>query len=117
MEGNGQNVPNVPSIPAQYLNQGQAPRLGVSGSTGNVTNQGVPGQGGSPGQGNQSGGAENFIGSPIDVPTLIATKGYNPVAFDTRTAFVSIFVAPCRDLRRLSFAIGAVLRYQIVHGG
>ncbi|KAM5532344.1 hypothetical protein V8D89_014023 [Ganoderma adspersum] len=92
MEGNGQNVPSVPSIPAQYLNQGQAPRLGVSGSTGNVANQGGPAQGGSPGQGNQSGGVENFLGSPIDVPTLIATKGYNPVDFDTRPAFARFFV-------------------------
>ena len=117
MDGNGQNVPSVPSIPAQYLNQGQAPRLGVSGSTGNVAGQGGPAQGGSPGQGNQSGGVDNFLSSPIDVPTLIATKGYNPVDFDTRPAFVSFFFDSCRDLRGLSFATGAVLRHQIVHGG
>ena len=117
MEGSGQNVPSVPSIPPQYLNQGQAPRLGVSGSAGNVANQGGPTQGGSPGQGNQAGGAENFLSSPIDVPTLIATKGYNPVDFDTRPAFVSIFFDSCRALRGLSFAAGTVLCYQVVHGG
>ncbi|TBU35619.1 YTH-domain-containing protein [Dichomitus squalens] len=91
MDGTGQNVPSVPSIPAQFLNQGQAPRLGVSGSAGNVASQGQ-GQGANQGQGNQSGGIDGFVGTPIDVPTLIATKGYNPVDFDTRPAFARFFV-------------------------
>ncbi|KAH9945805.1 YTH-domain-containing protein [Epithele typhae] len=84
----GQGIPNVPSIPPQYLNQGQAPRMGVS----NMGAQGMPAQGGNQGQGNQGAGADNFTGTPIDVPTLIATKGYNPVDFDTRPAFARFFV-------------------------
>ena len=89
-QGNmGESVPKVPSIPQQFLNQGQAPRLG---STGNVASQSQPQ--GAQGQGAQSGGIDNFLGSPIDVPTLIATKGYNPVDFDTRPAFVSTHVVP-----------------------
>ena len=85
-DGNGQNIPSVPSIPPQYLNQAQAPRLGASGSAGNVAGQGGQ-QGANQGQGNA--GLETFLNSPIDVPTLIATKGYNPVDFDIRPAFVS----------------------------
>ena len=30
-----------------------------------------------------------FANTPIDVPSLIATKGYNPATFDTRPTFVS----------------------------
>lgn len=86
-ENNGQNIPSVPSIPAQYLNQAQAPRLGASGAVASLANQGA--QGVNQGQGNQNAGVDTFLGSPIDVPTLIATKGYNPVDFDTRPAFVS----------------------------
>ncbi|RDX56393.1 YTH-domain-containing protein [Lentinus brumalis] len=83
------NVPKVPSIPQQFLNQGQAPRLGVSGSSGNLANQAGQPQGA---HGNQNGGIEGVLSSPIDVPTLIATKGYNPVDFDTRPAFARYFV-------------------------
>ena len=79
----GQGIPGVPSIPQQYLNQGQAPRMGVSGN-----GSGMGSQAGNQGQGNQV-GADGFAGTPIDVPTLIATKGYNPVDFDIRPAFVS----------------------------
>ena len=78
---NGQGIPNVPSIPIQYLSQSQSPRLGVTGNGG-------MNQAGNQAQGNQ-GSADGFTGTPIDVPTLIATKGYNPVDFDTRPAFVS----------------------------
>lgn len=93
-----QNIPSVPSIPAQYLNQGQAPRLGITGAA-NAAAQ-AQSQGANQGQGNQGGGIDNFIGSPIDVPTLIATKGYNPVDFDTRPAFVSpSWHASTRDCR------------------
>ncbi|KAI0707766.1 YT521-B-like domain-containing protein [Earliella scabrosa] len=88
-DGNGQNIPSVPSIPPQYLNQAQAPRLGASGSAGNVAGQGGQ-QGANQGQGNA--GLETFLNSPIDVPTLIATKGYNPVDFDIRPAFARYFV-------------------------
>ncbi|OCH86889.1 YTH-domain-containing protein [Obba rivulosa] len=81
MGGNG-NIPSVPPIPAQYLNQGQAPRMGSS-----VSNS-SQGQSHSRGQGSQGGP----VTSPIDVPTLIATKGYNPVDFDTRPLFARYFV-------------------------
>ncbi|KAI9065389.1 YTH-domain-containing protein [Trametes sanguinea] len=90
-DGNGQMIPNVPSIPSQYLNQAQAPRLGNN--LGNAGAQG--GQNQNQGQNQDQNGnplVENFITSPIDVPTLIATKGYNPVEFDTRPAFARYFV-------------------------
>lgn len=89
--GNGVNngIPNVPPIPPQFLNnQGQAPRLGK-----NQNNFGVVGGGAQ----NQSLGVnangtgvntatqfpETLI-SPVDIPTLLATKGYNPVDFDIK---------------------------------
>jgi hypothetical protein len=33
-----------------------------------------------------------FANTPIDVPSLIATKGYNPTTFDTRPQFARYFV-------------------------
>ncbi|KAH9928210.1 YT521-B-like domain-containing protein [Fomitopsis serialis] len=82
------DIPNVPPIPSQYLNQGQAPRMGVaSPPLGSQAHSRAQSQSGS-----QSGSLEGFISSPIDVPTLIATKGYNPVDFDTRPLFARFFV-------------------------
>lgn len=78
----GAGIPNVPPIPSQYLQQqpgGQGPRLGV-------TTQVQPGQG-QGGNGGQS--LQGFVNSPIDVPSLIALKGYNPANFDIRPSFVS----------------------------
>ncbi|TFK76243.1 YTH-domain-containing protein [Pluteus cervinus] len=78
----GDGVPNVPPIPQQYLQQqtqGQ-PRLGLATSFGN---QAAP-AGQAP--------APAFINAPIDVPTLIATKGYNPTDFDIRPQFARYFV-------------------------
>jgi hypothetical protein len=79
----GAGIPNVPPIPSQYLQQqqpgGQGPRLGVA-------TQGQPGQG-QGGNGGQS--LQGFVNSPIDVPSLIALKGYNPSNFDIRPTFVS----------------------------
>jgi YTH domain-containing family protein len=79
-------IPRVPSIPSQYLNQqqqhtgaGGGPRLGVSTSL--AQGQGVAVQPSQPG----------FISTPIDVPSLIAAKGYNPTNFDVRPSFVSCF--------------------------
>lgn len=72
------DIPSVPPIPPQYLQQQsnvQAPRLGASNSTVQNAN-----------------GAQNFIGTPVDVPTLIATKGYNPVNFDIHPQFARYFV-------------------------
>ncbi|KAG8849495.1 hypothetical protein FRB91_009849 [Serendipita sp. 411] len=33
-----------------------------------------------------------YLSSPIDVPTMIAQKGYNPATFDTRPAYARYFV-------------------------
>lgn len=79
-----QGIPSVPPIPAQFLQatQQQNARLGL-----NTQLSGVGALGAQPG----------LLTSPIDIPTLIATKGYNPQNFDTRPAFV-------RCLRALSFA-------------
>ncbi|KAH9852680.1 YT521-B-like domain-containing protein [Lenzites betulinus] len=89
-DGNGQGIPSVPSIPSQYLNQGQAPRMGTAAPGNNVGGQPGPKQ--NQGQGGPNGSNESYIASPIDVPTLIATKGYNPVEFDTRPGFARFFV-------------------------
>lgn len=104
--GNGGNtgIPNVPPIPPQFLNnQGQAPRLGQ-----NPSNFGVVGGGGGQHGQNQnvsSNGtaattsatqfpirSENVITSPVDIPTLLATKGYNPVDFDIKPPYARYFV-------------------------
>ena len=103
--GGNSGIPNVPPIPPQFLgNQGQAPRLGQ-----NQNNFGVVGGGSGGGQHdqNQGGGingngigtnasatqfpirSENLITSAVDVPTLLATKGYNPVEFDIKPPCVS----------------------------
>ena len=100
--GNGGNnsIPNVPPIPPQFLNnQGQAPRLGQNqnhfGVVGGVTGNGQHGQnqgggvnGGGTGMSSAATqfpiGSDNLITSPVDVPTLLATKGYNPVEFDIK---------------------------------
>ena len=82
-------VPSVPPIPQQYLQQNQGnqgrPGLGVAtnfSNTGNTAAAVASGQ--TP--------VQPFITTPIDVPTLIATKGYNPAQFDTRPAFARYFV-------------------------
>jgi hypothetical protein len=74
-------VPNVPPLPQQYMGQQQQPRLGVATSFG----QGVQGQVGGPLPQAQG---QSAVTSPVDVPTLIATKGYNPVNFDIKPTFV-----------------------------
>jgi hypothetical protein len=83
----GGNVPSVPTIPQQYLQQqgqgaGGRAGLGVATSFANTTNQSPPSQ--TPAQG--------FASTPIDVPSLIATKGYNPSTFETRPQFARFFV-------------------------
>lgn len=40
-------------------------------------------------QGNNGAGQMGGLSSPVDVPSLIAAKGYNPATFDVRPAFVS----------------------------
>ena len=72
-----QGIPSVPAIPTQFLNQQQNLRLGLNTQMGSLGV--VPAQPG-------------ILTSPIDVPTLVATKGYNPPNFETRPAFVSSFL-------------------------
>ena len=68
-----QGIPSVPPIPPQFLNQQQSLRLGLNTQMGGL---GAPGA--QPG----------ILASPIDIPALVASKGYNPQNFDTRPAFV-----------------------------
>lgn len=82
-------VPSVPPIPPQYLqqqtgqgNQGGRPGLGVA-TTFTTSNAPVP-SGQTP--------VQPFANTPIDVPSLIAMKGYNPATFDTRPQFARYFV-------------------------
>jgi hypothetical protein len=65
-------IPSVPPIPPQFLQANQQ-RLGLNAQSG-----GLGALGAQPG----------VLASPIDIPTLIATKGYNPQSFDTRPSFV-----------------------------
>jgi hypothetical protein len=82
-QSKAQGIPSVPPIPVQFLqaNQQQNARLGV-----NTQMNSLGPLGAQPG----------LLTSPIDIPTLVATKGYNPQNFDTRPAFV-------RRLGALSF--------------
>ncbi|KAI0273443.1 YT521-B-like domain-containing protein [Gloeopeniophorella convolvens] len=77
-QGKGPGVPSVPPIPAQYLNQQQNLRLGLNTQVGALGVMGTAQPG--------------ILTSPIDVPTLVATKGYNPPNFDTRPPFARYFV-------------------------
>ncbi|KAI9571394.1 YT521-B-like domain-containing protein [Boletus coccyginus] len=83
-QGQKGSVPSVPPIPPQYLNQMsamQAPRLGFG--------QGQMQQSQSDNNLQSLGG---FLSSPVDLPTLVATKGYNPQHFDIRPQFARYFV-------------------------
>lgn len=77
--------------PTHFLPQGaSAPRLGVNTNFAQSTqsnNQNIIGLGNT----QQSLG---FLSSPIDVPSLIASKGYNPTQFDIQPPFVSA-IANC----------------------
>ncbi|KAJ3920861.1 YTH-domain-containing protein [Lentinula edodes] len=93
--GSGERIPNVPLIPSQYLQQNQQqqlqgnqqPRLGVATSFVGGQNQ--------QGQNRDIPAGQNTtqaFGAPIDVSSLIATKGYNPSTFDIRPSFARYFV-------------------------
>lgn len=77
-------LPPNPPIPAQFLNQQAGPgaRIGVTSPFGQNAQAQI-----------QQGGGQQmpgFINAPIDVPSLIAAKGYNPAAFDCKPNFVSL---------------------------
>ncbi|KAJ7940181.1 YTH-domain-containing protein [Mycena leptocephala] len=87
----GKGAPPMPALPQQYLQQQQG-GVGVG--------QGM-GQGGQGGMGQGQGGRVPsgqtptqgpFVNTPVDVPSLIASKGYNPVNFDLRPGFARYFV-------------------------
>ena len=86
-------MPSVPPIPQQYLSQAGssqpqgngAGRAGLGVATNFAPNSpSIMPSGQTPVQG--------FVNTPVDVPSLIATKGYNPANFDTRPAFARYFV-------------------------
>ncbi|EJD53149.1 YTH-domain-containing protein [Auricularia subglabra TFB-10046 SS5] len=88
------NVPPMPPIPAQYLNQsGGPPRMatmpGYSQGQPSPQPQQIPLAVTNP---VASATPQGILTSPIDVPTLIATKGYNPTNFDIRPEFARFFV-------------------------
>ncbi|KAJ7461577.1 YT521-B-like domain-containing protein [Mycena latifolia] len=64
----------VPPMPQQYLQQQQ----GQQGQGQRVPSGQTPTQG--------------FVNTPVDVPSLIATKGYNPTNFELRPSFARFFV-------------------------
>lgn len=87
-------MPPPPPIPAQYLNQVGVQHSGRLNAGSAFTQQGNGGNGGigSPPQpvGLQPGNPATYLGSPIDVPTMIAQKGYNPSSFDVKPPFVGL---------------------------
>lgn len=91
------NVPPPPPIPAQYLNQVSGVQHSGRLNAGSAfTQQGNQGNGGVGGEANrhpaalQPGNPATYLSSPIDVPTMIAQKGYNPAGFDIKPPFVSL---------------------------
>ncbi|KAF8643884.1 hypothetical protein AX16_008900 [Volvariella volvacea WC 439] len=84
--GNGNDIPSVPPIPPQYLNQVNQTqnRMGNNGNFAAPNNNNSATAYEAP--------AGGFLASSLDVPTLIATKGYNPTNFDTKPAFARYFV-------------------------
>ncbi|KAG6844139.1 hypothetical protein H0H87_009526 [Tephrocybe sp. NHM501043] len=86
----GPPVPSVPPIPQQYLQQQQSQQR--MGGTPSYNQSG--GQQNQQQQQQQQGGVSQVLSTttPIDVPSLIATKGYNPTNFDTRPQFARYFV-------------------------
>jgi YTH domain-containing family protein len=88
------SLPPNPPIPVQYLNQqenqSQIPRSGAVSPLGQ-NQQGNVGLGGQQ--------LSQFF-SPIDVPSLITAKGYNPSSFDCKPAYVryALVFRSCRLL-------------------
>lgn len=86
---NGPNIPAVPPIPQQYLQQQSRPGLGLNTDFSNAQYNTTSGQ--TPVQG--------FVNTPIDVPALISSKGYNPANFDIKPTFVSCMRSKPRCLK------------------
>ncbi|KAH8826858.1 YT521-B-like domain-containing protein [Flagelloscypha sp. PMI_526] len=80
-------IPSVPPIPQHLLQQqhnSARPGLGLSTNVPPAPSPTTAHSGQTPIQG--------FINTPIDVPALIASKGYNPAHFDIRPPFARYFV-------------------------
>jgi len=79
-------MPPVPQIPVQYLNQvpgTQPPRLGANALYGaNYMQNTAPAYPGN----------DSMVNPVVDIPGLIAQKGYNPVNFDTKPINARFFV-------------------------
>ncbi|KAE9397379.1 YTH-domain-containing protein [Gymnopus androsaceus JB14] len=96
--GGGERIPNVPLIPSQYLQQNQQqqlqghqqPRLGIATSFVGGQNQQAQGQSNNNVPSGQT--PTQAFSTPIDVSSLIATKGYNPSTFDIRPQSARFFV-------------------------
>lgn len=88
------NMPPPPPIPAQYLNQvgvQHSGRLNAGSAFTQQGNGGIASIGSQqPPVGLQPGNPATYLSSPIDVPTMIAQKGYNPTSFDTKPPFVCL---------------------------
>ncbi|KAL5511320.1 hypothetical protein ACEPAH_4536 [Sanghuangporus vaninii] len=85
MRGNfdASGLPPNPPVPAQYLGQQDVQRLGPTGSFGQTIRSPAP-------NGVQI--PSGFVATPLDVPSLVAAKGYNPTTFDCKPAFARYFV-------------------------
>ncbi|KAG8833220.1 hypothetical protein FRC17_011112 [Serendipita sp. 399] len=88
------NIPPPPPIPSQYLNQmpGGRGHGGFNAQNQNFGAIGSPPQGQGTFQQQPFLDPSTYLSSPIDVPTMIAQKGYNPATFDTRPAYARYFV-------------------------
>jgi hypothetical protein len=95
------SIPNVPVIPPQYLNQQhqqqqsqqqqqqqQSQQQQQQQQQAVTTRLGAVSFGPAQMQGNLTQQTTGFHTPTIDVPALIATKGYNPLNFDIRPQFV-----------------------------
>jgi hypothetical protein len=81
------SIPNVPAIPSQYLNQQQQSQQQQQAVTARL---GAASLGPAQMQGSLSQQTTGFHTATIDVPALIAAKGYNPLNFDIRPQFVCL---------------------------
>jgi len=58
----------------------------------------------------------NLTTSPVEIPTHLATNGYNPVEFDIKPLCVGFPAEFCRHSLIVGNLPGEVLRYQVLYG-
>ena len=83
-------LPPNPPVPSQYLNQQDAQTQGIRLGLGSGFGQNVSGQTQGLVTPTLQQVTPGLITTPLDVPSLIAAKGYNPATFDCKPAFVSV---------------------------